>query len=198
VLEPRTLRLPLTPPVKPHTRRANNTSAIDTYPRLTFNEVLIYYHYHHIFNSHDPQLNRIILIHLPFDAYHIHNIISCYSIPNNSKHINFNHLNFNLSSYSQFNHTHTHTHTHIYILHHVIYSHVASCISLHYLIITFSFTIQISCILQYQFINIYYIHNTNLMQYSTSIQCHAIIHNTNLMHSSMSIHQHILSSQYSS
>jgi hypothetical protein len=72
------------------------------------------------------------------------------------------------------------------------HSHIFSCISLHYLIITFPFTIRISCILQYQFINIYHIHNINFMQYSTSIQRHAIIRNTNLMHSSTSIHQHIL------
>jgi len=157
VLEPRTLRLPLTPPVKPHTRRANNTSAIDTYPRLTFNEVLIYYHYHHIFNSHDPQLNRIILIHLPFDAYHIHNIISCYSIPNNSKHINFNHLNFHLSSYSQFNHTHTHTHTHTHI-------YPTSCY-----IFTCSF-MHISTLSHYYI----FIHNTNLMHSSISIYQHIL------------------------
>jgi hypothetical protein len=68
------------------------------------------------------------------------------------------------------------------------HSHLFSCIFLHYLVITFSFTIQISCILQYQFINIYHIHNINLVRYSISIQPHAIIRNTNLMHPSTSIH----------
>jgi len=71
------------------------------------------------------------------------------------------------------------------------HSHLFSCIFLHYLIITFPFTIQISCILQYQFINVYHIHNINLVRYSTSIQRHAIIRNTNLMYPSTSIHQHI-------
>jgi len=71
------------------------------------------------------------------------------------------------------------------------HSHLFSCIFLHYLIITFPFTIQISCILQYQFINIHHIHNIDLVRYSTSIQHRAIIRNTNLMHPSTSIHQHI-------
>jgi hypothetical protein len=107
---------------------------------------------------------------------HIYNIISCYSNhPSNiilSSQI-LNPIIHNTTTYFFINYSITintfQCHQHPFIITFSptniaqTHSHIFSCISLHYLIITFPFTTRISCILQYQFINIYYIQNMNLM-----------------------------------
>jgi hypothetical protein len=146
--------------------------------------------------------NTGLTIHFP-QHNNIYNIISCYSNhPSNiilSSQI-LNPIIYNTITYIFINNSKTintfqyHQHPFIITISPTnisqTHSHIFSCISLHYLIITFPFIIRISCILQYQFINIYHIHNINLIQYSTSIQRHVIIRNTNPMHPSTSIHQH--------
>jgi hypothetical protein len=115
--------------------------------------------------------------HFSFNTYHIpqhnliYNIIPCYS--NHPSNIILSSQILNPIILNSITHN-IYIYIYIYIKYHVIHSHVVSCMSLYYLIFINNtnlaffnlnsstyiiFTTQISCILQYQFINIFYFHN---------------------------------------